>query len=111
MPRLATIRAKAGAMLLDIVRPGWAQEIDLGSLDLGDCDVCVLGQLYGDYEEGAAKLFAVAGNPEEASKRAGFNVPEWYGGRRPFTYSVLTDAWKIEIRNRQRKERRAQAAA
>ena len=37
---------EAGAAWLDLTYPGWYRSIDLGILDVGKCDVCVLGQVY-----------------------------------------------------------------
>lgn len=36
-----------GAALLDEVKPGWALAVDPDTLNLADCTLCVLGQLYG----------------------------------------------------------------
>jgi hypothetical protein len=43
-----------GAALLDREFPGWAERIDLPTLDLGDCYQCILGQLF----EEAAELYS-----------------------------------------------------
>jgi len=45
-------RAKRGAELLDRVAPGWFKKIDTSTLNMGDCWLCVLGQVYGGYVEG-----------------------------------------------------------
>lgn len=34
----------------------WTKKIDLDDLDLGSCGVCVLGQLFGDYQDGLNEL-------------------------------------------------------
>ena len=96
MPLLETIRAKAGATLLDIVRPGWADQVSPERLDLSDCQACVLGQLYGNYTEGVEKLFAMAENGTRytVADRAGFDVVPGT------TYSTLTKAWRREIEKR-----------
>lgn len=39
-------RVQAGAAWLDERYPGWFQVIDLGTLDISRCDLCVLGQVY-----------------------------------------------------------------
>jgi hypothetical protein len=44
-----TKRIERGAGLLDKTRPGWRNQVDLASLDLGSCARCVLGQLLGSY--------------------------------------------------------------
>lgn len=40
------------AVLLDVERPGWFRELDVAELDMEDPLYCVLGQLYGWYEDG-----------------------------------------------------------
>ena len=97
MARLETARAKIGATILDVFRPGWAKEIDREVLDLADCEVCVLGQLFGSYEEGVCRVFAVAEDNEKAAICAGFNLPKC-GGK----WSTLTEAWRREIGRRVR---------
>jgi hypothetical protein len=46
-----------GAALLDKIEPGWELKIDLAELNLSSSCRCVLGQLYGEYEEGCEILF------------------------------------------------------
>jgi hypothetical protein len=102
---METVRAKIGATYLDLVRPGWAGEINLDTLSLSSCEVCVLGQLYGNYWRGAEHLFAMRATGtltgradtgcEAAATEAGFNLPEDVTD-----YAPLTAAWKREIRKR-----------
>jgi hypothetical protein len=48
-------RAKQGAALLDeVADPDWREQLDLATLNMQNCEECVLGQLYGDYGEGLA---------------------------------------------------------
>lgn len=49
-------RVARGADWLDTNYPDWWRTINLDLLDVGDCTVCVLGQLYGDFEEGARRF-------------------------------------------------------
>lgn len=108
MPRFATIRAKAGAALLDIIRPGWANDIQPERLDLSSCTSCVLGQLYGRYDVGAEKLFAMRdseGNRDVSdvdapAARAGFVWEERCDPNPDRYYGNLTAAWKREIAKR-----------
>jgi hypothetical protein len=40
-----------GAALLDREVPGWAEQIDLPTLNMSSCSRCILGQLYGEDED------------------------------------------------------------
>jgi hypothetical protein len=51
-----TERVKRGAALLDKVRPGWRNTIDLSTLDLSSGCLCILGQVFKHYDCG---LYAV----------------------------------------------------
>lgn len=41
-----TERVQRGAEWLDVKYPGWHDKIDLSILDMGSCNMCVLGQVY-----------------------------------------------------------------
>lgn len=45
-----------GAKLLDGVMPGWANKINVETLDLSGARMCILGQLYGSSEAGCKAL-------------------------------------------------------
>lgn len=49
-------RVCLGFRLLTNHLPDWQNNIDLGSLDLNDSGTCILGQLYGSFQNGAAIL-------------------------------------------------------
>lgn len=49
-------RVDNGVMVLDAVRPGWRQDIDVEALNLSSYVACVLGQIFGSYDEGLAAL-------------------------------------------------------
>lgn len=49
-------RVREGALVLDRMRPGWADGIDLSTLDLGHEDHCVLAHLWGNYWDGVDRL-------------------------------------------------------
>ena len=104
--KLEPIRAKVGATILDVLRPGWADGINLDSLDMSSCEVCVLGQTYGGFDKGVAQLFAVrdktegSGGKYQAAEEAGFSLGSAWDGNGQ-KYSVLTASWKREIARRQ----------
>ncbi len=50
-------RVANGAALLDEKIPGWELRINLQELNLSSCVTCVLGQLYGHYDEGMEEIF------------------------------------------------------
>lgn len=49
-------RVSRAAKFLDENSPGWAYKIRLRELDIESCENCILGQLFGDYDEGMDKL-------------------------------------------------------
>jgi len=91
-------RIERGAALLDELRPGWDKTIDVDRLDLGNCERCILGQLYGGYDQALQML-----DGEVAKRPAtfGFNT---YGPERFWT---LTERWRTYIERR----RKGRAAA
>ncbi len=46
-------RVKKGADLLDEKAPGWDGKLCISTLKMSHCDRCVLGQVYGNYVDGA----------------------------------------------------------
>ncbi|WAB09325.1 hypothetical protein SEA_STELLA_85 [Streptomyces phage Stella] len=75
-------KVAAGIKLLDSKKPGWRSKIVMDELDLGSCDVCVLGQVFGSYDSGK---YALDLDTYEA-KDYGFNTD--------YSMSELTKAWK-----------------
>ena len=97
-------RVERGATLLDERQPGWADQIDLGTLNMSSCWFCVLGQLYEDFGAGAAWLFGENHRHWRPSREAleqatmhGFQTldddEQW---------EDLRDAWWAAIRDRRR---------
>lgn len=57
-----TEQVQAGADLLDKHGPAdWRSRVDLSRLDILDPDNCILGQIYGDYNQGMKSLGIVTG--------------------------------------------------
>ncbi|UJQ86919.1 hypothetical protein SEA_TREAT_84 [Streptomyces phage Treat] len=67
-----------GIKVLDQQVPNWRQKIDVENLDLGSCSICVLGQVFGDYNDGIEKL-------NVDGYEHGFNTTG--------SYAELKDAW------------------
>lgn len=78
-----TSKVQSGIDLLNAHFGGssWKKDIDLDTLDLGSCGVCVLGQLFGDYSEGLDELGIGGGYAY------GFDVSSG-------SFRDLTQAWK-----------------
>jgi hypothetical protein len=75
-----------GATLLDSVRPGWADEVDVPLLRMSACPRCLLGQLYGQYER-ALRILGLS-----------YLDAIWFGFNIAFgRYEILTDAWRAAI--------------
>jgi len=73
-----------GAELLDARVPGWRERVNPDTLDLAqDCN-CVIGQTFGDYDDGLELL----GLDSRDARRLGFYV----SGRQ--TWHNLTAAWR-----------------
>lgn len=50
-----------GVAVLDNVKPQWYHHVDLDALNLDNCYHCVLGQLFGDFEDGVSDLRRITG--------------------------------------------------
>ena len=90
----ARSRVSKGALHLDQVRPGWAWQIDPGTLDLGSECHCVLGQLYGLYTRGLVNLTRHQGAAYGFDATALDHDGTFIG--RDTAYRQLQDAW-IEV--------------
>lgn len=95
-------RVQNGAALLDVRVPGWANLIDVGTLDLGESCACVLGQLEGTFWAGARRLWPLrfAWIRHRAAVAHGFQVADGFMAEEERDYQLLQDAWVEEIANR-----------
>lgn len=86
-------RVARGAALLDRRRKNWRSKIDVDSLDMAHGSYCILGQLYGYYDDAPAYLIGghmLSTLPAEN----GFDVYENQG---PRAFTNLTKAWQEEL--------------
>jgi hypothetical protein len=97
----------AAAKLLDKAVPGWYDRINIPDLDLGECRKCILGQLYGHFDDGCITLFGkyyfqVPLTEEE------INSGEFTEGSNlilpPFGERTNRDEWVNEINKRRAKQ-------
>lgn len=84
-------RAMAGVAFMDKTMPGWRSKIDRGSLNIMyDCG-CVIGQVFGSFNDQMRPLFA--GDYKKAAD-LGFYA---YAHLKPSgkqEYAALTEAWQ-----------------
>lgn len=92
---LLRTRVATGAAALDVtegVSPDWRKDINLTTLDVGFPTVCILGQIFGEYDKGAAKLgFEAYGDEDDdpTNIELGF-MPDDDDPRS----EALTEAWR-----------------
>jgi hypothetical protein len=84
---------RRGARLLDREAPGWERKIDLDTLDLEHTCNCVVGQVYGDYDEGIEQL---DGDAESHPERYGFDIDP----AADYEYESLTERWRGFLKRR-----------
>jgi hypothetical protein len=97
------LRAKTGAALLDLKRPGWADEAadrNLSSLNMASISNDILARVYGDYYTGKIALGLSEGAQESDAAAFGFyirdgSVPDVNKG-----YRLLGDEWRIQVTSR-----------
>jgi hypothetical protein len=78
---------QAGVTLLDERVPGWRGRIDVDDLDLSSKRECVLGQLYGHFQEGVQQLGI-------RHQTCAFGFATGGGGHE---YTKLTKEWKLAL--------------
>jgi len=87
-------RVKKGMEFLDINVPGWRSQISIERLDMGSCEDCILGQLFGHYW--AAPWPRDNMSPDKPWDYTEASAYGFAGGLSG--YDVLTEAWVRELR-------------
>jgi hypothetical protein len=115
MPDTIEARVRRGALLLDATMPGWAAKVNGDRLAMRWCDKCLLGQLYGDYNDGLKRVGLPlyldwdkgsnkeSDEAEEIAAAHGFTITdeEYREDVRDETaWPALADTWRAEIRSR-----------
>ena len=72
-------RVARGVAFLDRAQPGWADRIDIGTLNMAVCRSCILGQLFGHFHEGIRQLSLItpgasAERPSRLASLYGFDI-------------------------------------
>lgn len=92
-----------GALYLDEKRPGWAADINIEFLSMSDCQTCILGQLWGHYEDAGHILLPpneALDDTQLAEQRRQFMLDHGFTSLTGVTFSVLQRYWVIEVSNR-----------
>lgn len=95
-PEIARKRVARGAALLDEKRPGWFMRVDTETLQIEDCEACVLGQLGVDefgYHIGRFSMMCERFFPatSDGPRTHGFGIDDAIDGEGSF--DALTEAW------------------
>lgn len=97
--QIIAARVAKGVALLDERRCGWWDEdsgTDLDQLDMGNCLLCVLGQEYGNYEDGWERLADLSDS--DWAFEHGFDVSEDTPlNEYASAYAALTAEWRRVI--------------
>lgn len=89
-------RVERGAALLDKRRrsPAWRKKVNPDKLRIEHADVCILGQLYGDYAHGLGKV-GIHEDDVEKSASLGFTLADNHPGDERWGY--LNELWKLAL--------------
>lgn len=92
------LNASRGAVFMDEKKPGWFHSIDKGKLNIATTDNCILGQLFGEYNDGCKKL-NIDGD-ESRKDRIGYGFNPSLFAYALFGIRRLNRAWRNEIDRR-----------
>jgi hypothetical protein len=94
-PQHVTKAVQRGRDLLDAMAPGWANRIDTIDLDMGADNHCILGQLFGGYEEGKQALGLAN---DDIAAHHGFYATNEMCSRYTEPYKRMTMIWRKLLR-------------
>lgn len=94
----AEARVSKGAAHLDVVRPGWFDQIDVGHLAMACGGRCIIGQLAPAHLRYFAESAKALGLSDLTASACGFDLTreEWHG-QSTEQFALLQDAWIIAI--------------
>lgn len=105
-PEKVRERVQRGATYLDEVDPEWYRHVDAETLELGDGQQCILGQMHGEFRLGLGRshLISMSSAPRASLSPVAYGfkcveeVPaEWQS----HDYDLLNQAWTEAVRARQ----------
>lgn len=94
-------RVARGVALLDEKESGWREKVDADRLDMGTCNNCIFGQVYGNIAIGLRKMGLVDGDlkfiaydEDDPGFQHGILTLNMGNYDPAGDFSLLTDAWK-----------------
>lgn len=93
-------RVKKGVNFMDEICPRWKEKIRVSRFSIGDCERCILGQVYGEYWGALARItglsagLATAREAEEWARNHGFE------GSLDASFEDLQAAWLEVLQSR-----------
>jgi hypothetical protein len=93
-------RVADGARLLDLVRPGWEEKINIDELDMSSGRWCVLGQVYGSYAKAPPVDIEDDEEHEDFAFEHGFTIlndPEMGVEEALEALEELVDLWALQV--------------
>lgn len=105
-PDRARERVQRGAEYLDGIDPDWYRRVDSETLELGDGEHCILGQLHGEFRLGLGRsdLISMSSAPRTSLSPVAYgfkcvdSVPEAW---QAYDYELLNEAWRQAVQARQ----------
>lgn len=92
-------RAAAGADVLDSMYPDWYCKVELDTLSMSSCTRCILGQLWGSYDQGLEHVYKYLRKIEGIPSAFGFDAAH----ANPVHWGLLNHAWGKEVQARREK--------
>lgn len=86
-------KVKRGMALLDQFEPGWVDKVDLQALQISHPMFCVLGQVYGEFDEATKQFWG----SESSAYRLAMAQAHGFDRSVGSEYAELTDVWHLAI--------------
>ena len=97
----ARARVERGAAWLDAEAPGWESKVDVGRLVMNNCSRCIIGQVFGHFEEFLDRLSPDRVRRHWEAEEFGFDVDDHYPSDHGYvSYDLLTEAWTDLLKRR-----------
>ena len=97
----ARARVERGAAWLDAQAPGWESKVDVGRLVMNNCSRCIIGQVFGHFEEFVNLHSEGRVRRGWEAEEFGFDVDDQFPSAHGYvSYELLTEAWTDLLKRR-----------